>query len=443
MIHMFRRRSLPGVVVAIALCAAITGACDGSPSATPAPPPLMPVVQVPQDAKTISAAVDRVEPGGLVLVSPGTYREKVLIDKVDVTLRGTDRYKVVIDGEAKRPYGVLGAADGVRIENLTATRATLYGVLVTSSQEGGEPLAQGAGGYEQIDPEKFPALQRFRVDHVTATNNGLYGIYAFNSQHGVISASYASGSADSGIYVGQCRECDIVVQGNVATRNAIGFENANASDSLTIAGNRFSNNRVGLTLLSDYQEAFTPQQANAVFGNVVSDNDEPESPRQADGSFGIGIGIGGGQENILTKNLISGNPRVGVLLRNTEDLPAKDNQLIDNKYDANGVDVANVSADHTPASGNCFDDNATHLPKDLDTRCADKTQPAALSQQMPPVEEPAGVSFLEVAPPGRLPGLDLDNSVPTRLPATVQHPQASAARVPVATLLSSWATSRQ
>ena len=75
---------------------------------------------------------------------------------------------------------------------------------------------------------------------MTAHNNGLYGIYAFDAQHGVIADSYASGSADSGLYVGQCRDCDILVRDNVAERNAVGFENANASGPLVITGNRFA-----------------------------------------------------------------------------------------------------------------------------------------------------------------------------------------------------------
>ena len=87
------------------------------------------------------------------------------------------------------------------------------------------------------------------------------------------------GSADSGFYVGQCRDCDILVTDNVAERNAVGFENANASDSLVIVGNRFAGNRVGLTLLSSYQEAFLPQQVNQVVGNLISDNDAGRLPR--------------------------------------------------------------------------------------------------------------------------------------------------------------------
>src|SRR5690606_24274241 len=208
----------------------------------------------------------------------------------------------------------------------------------------------------------FPPLQRFLVDHVTAYNNGLYGIYAFNSQHGVIRDSYASGSADSGFYVGQCEQCDILVTGNVAERNAVGFENANASDSLVIAGNRFSGNRIGMTLLSSYQEAFTPQRGNQVVGNLVSDNAEPDSPAQADGAFATGIGIGGGQGNVLERNRISGNARAGLVLSNTEDIPSSGNRLTANLFAGNGVDVANASADRTPATGNCVDAFASTQP---------------------------------------------------------------------------------
>src|SRR5262249_20091183 len=44
-------------------------------------PPALPggEVRVPQDAPTIQAAVDRAEPGGIVLISPGVYEEAVVV----------------------------------------------------------------------------------------------------------------------------------------------------------------------------------------------------------------------------------------------------------------------------------------------------------------------------------------------------------------------------
>ncbi|TPX05843.1 plasmid stabilization protein, partial [Schumannella luteola] len=287
------------------------------------------------------------------------------------------------------------------------------------------------------DPEKFPPLQRFLVDHVTAYNNGLYGIYAFNSQHGVIRDSYASGSADSGFYVGQCEQCDILVTGNVAERNAVGFENANASDSVVITGNRFSGNRVGMTLLSSYQEAFTPQRGNTVVGNVISDNVSSDSPKQADGGFATGIGISGGQDNVVERNLLVGNPRADVILTNTEDIPATGNRFSGNVVDG-PVAIANLSAARTPASGNCWSGTATTAPAELAAQltaaCDGDDGDQATTSQLAGPDVPPGMSFRKVPPPRDQPQLERgDDDGP--LPAEVRMPDLDAVTVPDAGLL--------
>lgn len=389
------------------------------------------VIHVPSEVKTLVEAEMQAEAGDLILIAPGTYHEQLLVQTPDITIRGEDRNTVIIDGEGQRPFGIVSIADGVRVENLTVTDATFYGVLFTGLHDENGPSAPTVNGYERWDPEKFPPLQRFLVDHVTAINNGLYGIYAFNSQHGAIVDSYASGSADSGLYVGQCRECDILVQGNVAERSAVGFENANASDSVYVLGNRFTNNRIGLTLLSNYQEAFVPQARNVIAGNLIADNTEPDSPAHVDGGFGIGIGISGGIENRIEHNLVAGNPQAGVLLAHAEDLPSAYNALLGNLFDDNRVDVANISAARAAASGNCVVSDATYttLPAELGaslTRPDCGTAPAPDASQ-PAVAElggpaaPPGVSFRKVAKPKDQPNLPQRESYPT-LPAAVVLP---------------------
>ena len=87
------------------------------------------VIRVPQDASTISAAVKRARPGAVVLVSPGTYREMVQVRTPRVTVRGTDRNRVVIDGEVRRPNGIVLVGPGDAVQNLTVRNATLNGVL--------------------------------------------------------------------------------------------------------------------------------------------------------------------------------------------------------------------------------------------------------------------------------------------------------------------------
>ncbi len=392
---------------------------------------------MPSDAATLSEAMELVIPGGIVIVAPGEYHEQLLVNKPDVTIRGEDRNASIIDGGGIRPYGIVVTADGVRVENLTVTGATFYGVLVTGMYDGDNASPPVEDNYSGWDPSAFPPLQRFLIDHVTAYNNGLYGIYALNSQHGVIRDSYTSGSADSGIYVGQCVQCDTLVTANVSERNAVGFENANASDSLVIVGNRFSGNRIGMTLLTSYREAFTPQRANTVVGNLISDNTEADSPSQANGGFAIGIGIAGGQDNTVLRNRITGNPRAAVELTNTEDIPALRNRFTDNLVD-DGVTVSNLSVERTPAVGNCWAAAVRTVPEalaaELSAACDEAQLPQSSAENFIGPTAPPGVSFRTVSPPRSQPQLAASANY-ERLPDAVTFPALDGFPVPGAQLL--------
>lgn len=411
---------LTGWLLAAVLLAGAAAGCGGTEQQVP----LQQVVHVPGDARTITAALDRVEPGGLVLVSAGTYRESVTILKNDVTLRGTDRNRVVLDGEGRRSNGVVVGAAGVVVENLTAKDYLLNGVLVTGVVDRhGTGIGRGSDGYHHLDTAKYPPVPDFTVRYVSALNNGLYGIYAFNRRHGTIAHSYASGSADSGIYVGQCERCDILVTDNVAELNAVGYESANSS-GVTVVRNRFTRNRVGLTMSSDYQEAYAPQRAAVVAGNLVSANNESQTPEQADGGFGIGIGLGGSTGVVLVRNRIEGNASAGLLVGPAEDLPARANRAVGNLVRRNGVDLAySASAQSGGPSPNC-------LVVPAGARTSPDPWPAFLRcvRGAPVVGDfpvlrlqpaPAGIPFLDVARPGPLPSMPGD-------PATVPFRRAQA-----------------
>ncbi len=382
-----------------------------------------------------------------MLVSAGTFEETVVVSTPDVTLRGTDRNRTVIDGGGTRPYGVVGIADGVRVQNLTVRNHLFYGVLVTGLHDEKGPRANNGDSYEPFDPEEFPPVDRFAVEYVTAYDNGLYGIYAFDAQHGVIANSYASGSADSGFYVGQCRDCDILVDGNVAERNAVGFENANASEPVVVTGNRFAGNRVGLTLLSNYQEAFGPQEGNVVVGNVISDNNEADSPAQADGGFGVGVGIAGGRDNKVVRNRIDGHragrpravqhrgpPRCRQPLRGQRlrGEPRGRRQRVGRSGRCDG-DLS-AGGGHHPSSGagpqlrGCGDGPLAAVP-------------GSVLLALRPA--PPGVSFLQVAPPRDQPGMPGSTSeLPEPLPDRVEMPDVDAVALPPADLLGDRAGTR-
>ena len=364
-----------------------------------AQPTLGPEIKVPAQLSTIQAAVDQAREGATILVAPGVYKETVQVRTKGLTIRGAQRGSVIIDGEVKRANGIVVTAPDVSVQNLTVRNHTLNGVLVTGlSQDGG--MGRGSNGYTKLDTQKFPPLQGFRVSYVTASNNALYGIYAFDAQHGVIEQSYASGSADSGFYVGQCKPCDIVVRGNVAERNAVGYEGTNASGQMYVLGNRFSGNRVGMTSNSDYQEAFVPQEDAAFVGNLVSDNSEALSPAQADGGFGLGVGIAGGTRNLVSRNLITGNPSVGVALGSSEDLAPLDNRFDGNVITRNGQDVLYVATQRAPGRNNCFDRE----------RCYE-----GVGEPLKKPAAPRGIPFNQVAAPPTQPDMP-DGPLPDKAP---------------------------
>jgi nitrous oxidase accessory protein NosD len=247
-----------------------------------AQPDFGPEISVPAELGTIQQAVDAAREGTTILVAPGVYEESVRVKTRGLTIRGARRGSVIIDGETQRANGIVVAAPEVSVQNLTVRNHTSNGVLISTQRD-------------------------FRVSYVTASNNALHGIHAFDSQRGVIEQSYASGSATAGIFVGHCRPCGIVVRGNVAERNAVGYEGANASGEMFVLGNRFSGNRVGLVSNAERQDHVT------LAGNLVSDNDEALSPARADGAFGLGMSITTSPKNVLLHNLVTGNPRGDVV----------------------------------------------------------------------------------------------------------------------------------
>ncbi|MFB7917538.1 right-handed parallel beta-helix repeat-containing protein [Streptomyces sp. NPDC056061] len=416
------------LVVAVAMTAA---GCSGTGSrSSEAQHPAGSVLRVPQDFGSVQKAVDVAREGETVLIGPGVYRESVRVTKPRVVLRGTDRNAVVLDGGMRLANGITLTGAGSVVENLTVHGYLANGVLFTGVTD--EKLQQrGAGGsaYDPLDTTRFPAVRGFRATRVTAYNNGLYGIYAFDARDGVIEDSYASGHADSGIYVGQCKPCNTVVRGNTVERNAVGVELTNASDGLSVLGNRVALNRVGVTINSNDLEALAPQHGALIAGNAVVDNNAAGTPQQADGGFGIGIGIGGGTGNLVRRNLVRGNRAAGVVVTDPPGHPASGNRVEGNLATDNGADLVLASADPT----NCFAGNrpAVQSPDGLEDRagCGTRRRGALPGGRTVPVQAPPGVPFSRVPAPRAQPSMP-DTTAPG-VPATGLPGPVDAATYPL------------
>ena len=383
-------------------CSGTTGTDAGPGGSTTTAPSRPPgTIRVPADQPTIQAAVDAAVPGDLVLISPGTYKETVTIEKPNLVLRGLDRAGVVIDGEGKRENGVKAFGDGVVIENLTVKNHAANGIFVSGdagSDTGPSNGYSGDGGRQLVG---------FRVSYVTALANELYGVYAFAAQDGSFDHVYASGSADAGVYVGRCDPCNTVVTDVLAEHNAIGFEGTNASTGLVVTRSTWRANRVGITSNSQKLEKKAPQHDAVIVGNLVDGTDAATSPPQASGAFGLGIAIGGGRKDQVLRNRVVNNAAFGITVTDLDEYAPEANVISDNVLSGNGTDIGvyRTQIATLPAGAACVSGNeaTTYLPPDLPTVAACGVAKGT--------EVTAKIPTLPKAPPG-VKGADLPAPLP-------------------------------
>jgi hypothetical protein len=304
---------------------------------------------VPENFSTIQAAVDAAKPGDLVLISPGIYKESVKVDQEQIVIRGLDRNEVVVDGGDELINGFEISANSVAIENLTVKSFRQNGIVFSGA------LREMKGEYGVYGSESN-TLDGYRVSYVTSYNNGLYGIYAFASKNGLIEHSYASGHPDSGLYVGQCRPCNVVIRASVAENNAIGYYGTNASTNVWVVESVFRGNRLGITPNSQDAEMLSPQKGATIGANLVEDNDNPNAPPIPEGFFGGGIVVGGGLTNLITKNLVQGHSWAGIAVMSISDVLPAENRIIENESRGNETDLLFIGRPQDVLQ-NCFQGN--------------------------------------------------------------------------------------
>ena len=331
----------------------VVGDADYNPSQARTGTALQPVKQasgvtrrVPEDHRTIQAAVDAARPGDLVLVGPGVYREEVKVTVPSLVVRGSDRNRVIVDGEFRRPNAISVTADGVAVENLTVRNALINGLFWT-----------GVRGY--------------RASYVTAYNNKDYGIYSFDSVDGVFEHSYASGSPDSGFYIGQCHPCDAVIDQVLAEHNALGYSGTNAGGNLQIVRSTWRRNWAGIVPNTLDSELLPPFREVDVVGNLVVANGDRDAPGVGFqwAAFGNGILLGGGNDSLVERNLVVDHPNHGILVTPNLDQhfwTSSGNTVRGNVVRGSGR--ADLALAAPAGAGNCFSGNRarTSIPVGLE-----------------------------------------------------------------------------
>jgi hypothetical protein len=200
-------------------------------------------------------------------------------------------------------------------------------------------------------------------NYLTAYNNGDYGVYAYDSTSSgkapaALAHIYASWNADSGIYIGGCRDCHAVIADSKSEKNAIGYSGTNAGGELYLIDSEWDHNASGIVPNTLTSEPDPPQEGVNIVGNYVHDNNDKDVPGSgitALSPVGIGIDIAGGSDDIIRANLLRNEKHNGVSL-SWLFTPATNNQVVYNTFDraayAAGVGDADIAYE-TTALQNC------------------------------------------------------------------------------------------
>jgi hypothetical protein len=300
-----------------------------------------PAGQIPKNTHyftTIQAAVNASSKGDYVLIEPGVYDESVKVESAQsgIWIRGMNRNSVILDGRHEVGNGIeIRKANNVWVENLTV-RNFEFGPACPDEECGNDIWWNGGSGSGKI------GAYGWYGNYLTAYDTGLqggYGIFTGNEEVGSFENIYASGFADSGFYIGACRECDARVSNAVMENNALGYSGSNSSGRLVIENSTFSHNLVGIAPNSENPgdapppldgacdsfkntsptptfESTKVKRCEILRSNRVEENNNlsvPVNKSSGIAPWGVGIELPGDYAVLSEGNVVTGNPNDGVL----------------------------------------------------------------------------------------------------------------------------------
>jgi parallel beta-helix repeat protein len=166
----------------------------------------------------------------------------------------------------------------------------------------------------RLDDVSLLSVDDFHISQGSYRDNEEYGIYPIYSSHGRIELNHVSGSADSGIYVGQSEE--VLVRNNLCTENTTGIEIENSS-YIEARENLVFGNSLGITAFVLPGLTVTKTAKVTIESNVISSNNRPNlatDPSEIISLLpsGVGVLLVGADQVKVQHNVVLDNDSVGV-----------------------------------------------------------------------------------------------------------------------------------
>ena len=277
---------------------------------------------VVRPGQSIQAAIDRAASGDRIEVLPGRYQESgrpcphdpsvtcalvVTTDNLTLVGRSDDDGRVVLTNPGGlQNTGLAVAKNGARGSacltdpKARVQRSRVRGFTVRDFQENGILLL---------------CVDDWSITESSAINNGQYGFFPSHGGKGIISGSFASGSNDTGFYVGQSH--DVRVTENVATGNVSGFE-IESSTRVRADHNLATGNTGGLLAFIQPGVDVVPNQNDSIEidDNFIVANNKANTCTPGGDVCLVPVGTGildvGGRHNSIHDNVVLGNHTVGI-----------------------------------------------------------------------------------------------------------------------------------
>ncbi len=290
---------------------------------------------------TIQRAVNAARSGDWIVIDRGVYPETVKITTSNLHLRGLDRNRVIVDGRHRKSVNGIEVlkANNVWIENLTVRN---FDRPNKDGEAGNQIWWNGGDGSGKV------GARGWYGQYLTAYDTGVtggYGLFASNIVNGFLKHVYASGFADSGIYIGACPDCNAVVDDALVERNALGYSGTNSGGRVTVKNSIFRKNTFGVAPNSLNNDDQPPPQDGScnsarnpkptpsnlqnlptfsstnirrcsIFrNNLVENNNNLNAPESGgtDGTWGVGFEWPGDYADLIQNNTIRNNVNFGIL----------------------------------------------------------------------------------------------------------------------------------
>jgi parallel beta-helix repeat protein len=349
--------------------------------------------------ESVQGAIDAAAPGDTILIEPGTYTSNGGLYGLRIA---TENLRII--GKVNEGKGEAGKVrilhGGSQETGVYVAPAGCDYTVAADSALGQQCKARTLKGFylRGITVEGFPVngiqtrwVDGFQFVRNESVNNLNNGIYPTLSANGLVQDNVSYGSLDTAMWVAGSENVRVI--GNELFANTIGFE-ITVANNVWVKQNTIYGNTVGVGLFHPNAAGNPPTEVMAnwvIEQNHIFDNNLPNpavpGTFQAGVPPGVGVLLLGVSDNVIAKNVVTGNDFAGIAVlgwctavslgdprRNCENAPpirdpsANNNLVALNKLSGNGgapppiglpgVDILYFQTPpFEPGTGNCFEKN--------------------------------------------------------------------------------------